>query len=318
MSYHHLSRKERGKLALLEANHIPIREVARQLGRNTSTISRELRRNSQENGRYRADPAQARAVLRHQKSCRRPLYEQVAVSGYVREKLLCCWSPEQISGRIRLDFPDDPTMRVAHSSIYRWLHAGLLYQAADLRPNLRHYGHQHGEKRGKFNGARELKTRSKKALRRQRLGDWEVDTIVSCERTDTSCVLTSCDRKSRACRLVLHKNKTKPEAMRGFHVLFDAPGVPLETITGDRGTEFACYPEVEEQLKTPFYFTRPRSPWQKPSVENLNGLIRQFFPKGTNFEEISPEQVSKVMDALNNRPRKCLGFLTPNEVLHFT
>lgn len=318
MSYQHLSRKDRGKIALLNRNQVPKREIARQLGRSTSTITRELMRNSYENGQYRADPAHAKAVLRRQKSCRHRLYEQEAVSCYVREKLMCCWSPEQIAGRIRLDYPNDPHMRVSHSSIYRWLHEGLLYQAAELRLHLRHYGHQHGETRGKFNGVRELKQRSKKALKRQRLGDWEVDTIVSADRADTSCVLTSCDRKSRACRLVLLRNKTKPEVMRGFHVLFDAPGLPLETITADRGTEFACYSDVEAQWGVPFYFTRPRSPWQKPSVENLNGLIRQFFPKATHFGEISPQLVETVMFQLNNRPRKSLAFLTPYEVLHFT
>ena len=89
-------------------------------------------------------------------------------------------------------------------------------------------------------------------------------------------------------------------------------------MTGDRGKEFACYQEVEKTLGVPFYFTRPHSPWQKPSVENLNGLVRQFFPRGTNFQEMSQQEVTQVMDMLNHRPRKCLRFASPAEVLHFT
>ena len=183
--------------------------------------------------------------------------------------------------------------------------------------NLRHHGHLHGEKRGKFNGVRELKERSKLALRRKRLGDWEVDTIVSgVDRKD--CLLSVCDRKSRYCGLVLLKRRSAPEVMRGFCFLFGALELPLQTITSDRGTEFACYKNVEAAWSIPFYFTMPHSPWQKPSVENQNGLARQFFPKSTDFAEISAEQVAYVMQSLNNRPRKSLGFLTPAEVLHLT
>lgn len=106
--------------------------------------------------------------------------------------------------------------------------------------------------------------------------------------------------------------------MRGFHVFFDHGNLPLETMTEDRVTELACFQEVEDTWNIPFYFTRIRSPWQKPSVENLNGLVRQFFPKDTNFFEIDPDQVSDVMLRLNQRPRKALCFHTPHEVLHFT
>ena len=106
--------------------------------------------------------------------------------------------------------------------------------------------------------------------------------------------------------------------MREFRFLFEDGKLPLKTMTGDRGKEFACYQEVEKTLGVPFYFTRPHSPWQKPSVENLNGLVRQFFPRGTNFQEMSQQEVTQVMDMLNHRPRKCLRFASPAEVLHFT
>ena len=205
---------------------------------------------------------------------------------------------------------------VSCSSIYRWLKKGLLEQSAALQVHLRHYKHQHGEKRGRFHGIRELNERSRQALWRKRVGDWEVDTIVSSNRK--GCLLSVCDRKSRYCGLVLLRSCSAKEAMRGFRFLFEDGKLPLKTMTGDRGKEFACYQEVEKTLGVPFYFTRPHSPWQKPSVENLNGLVRQFFPRGTNFQEMSQQEVTQVMDMLNHRPRKCLRFASPAEVLHFT
>lgn len=223
------------------------------------------------------------------------------------------WSPEQIANRIKLDWPHEPAMRISCSSIYRWLRHDLLPQAAQLRINLRHYGHRHGEKRGQYHGIRELQERSREALRRKRLGDWEVDTIVSTSRHGG--LLNATDRKSRYCFLVILKKVTGNETMRGFEVFFGQNGVPLESITADRGKEFCLYKEFEARFGVPFYFTRPSSPWQKPTVENTNGLIRQFFPKGTEFNEISSEAVAHAMELLNNRPRKCLDWKTPAEVL---
>ena len=315
MSYHHLSRKERGMIALWENNRVPRREIARRLHRSPSTISRELA-NGKGEGRYRADEAQKRSVLRRQASHRTLRYQDPWIQQYVREKLSQCWSPEQIAGRLRREYPQEPAKWVSCSSIYRWLKKGLLEQSAALQVHLRHYKHQHGEKRGRFHGIRELNERSRQALWRKRVGDWEVDTIVSSNRK--GCLLSVCDRKSRYCGLVLLRSCSAKEAMRGFRFLFEDGKLPLKTMTGDRGKEFACYQEVEKTLGVPFYFTRPHAPWQKPSVENLNGLVRQFFPRGTNFQEMSQQEVTQVMDMLNHRPRKCLRFASPAEVLHFT
>ena len=315
MSYHHLSKSERKKIANMHRLRFSIRRIAKILGRSASTISREIRRNST-SSKYRSNVAHELYACRRTQCKPKGKISREPLREYIREKLMEAWSPEQIAGRLPLDFPGQPNMRVSHSSIYRWLHQELFCQAAALKLNLRHDGHRHGEKRGKFNGVRELNERSKLALRRKRLGDWEVDTIVSSDRRYRECLLSVCDRKSRYCGLVLLRRRNAPEVMRGFHFLFDTGTLPLETMTGDRGTEFACYKDVETCWNIPFYFARPRSPWQKPSVENQNGLVRQFFPKGTNFHEISLAQVSFAMDSLNNRPRKCLGFRTPSEVLH--
>lgn len=297
--------------------HFSIRKIARILGRSASTISREIQRNGEKGG-YKSSIANECYTRRRTKCRPKGKLVNEQLSRYIRDKLMETWSPEQIAGRLPLDYPTRPDMRVCHSSIYRWLHQEKLHQAAMIRLNLRHNGHRHGEKRGKFNGVRELKERSRQTLRRKRLGDWEVDTIVSSDRSHQECLLSVCDRKSRYCGLVLLRRRNAPEVMRGFHFLFDCGTLPLQTMAGDRGTEFACYKDVESCWEIPFCFTRSHSPWQKPSVENQNGLVRQFFPKGTNFHEISPEQVASVMAALNNRPGKCLAFKTPAEVLHLS
>ena len=314
MSYHHVTREERGKLAHLHSRGLGIRQIAKVLQRNPSTVSREIKRNSKQEG-YRAQTAHTAYVFRR----RRPKPWKLKgpeLGNYVREKLLLCWSPEEIAGRLPIEYPTQPQMRVSHTTIYRWLHQELLPQAASLKLNLRHYGHRHSEKRGQFHGIRELKERSRQALKRKRLGDWEVDTILSTGRQHRESLLSVCDRKSRYCGLVLLRRASAPEVLRGFQFLFGEVKLPLQTMTADRGKEFACYKQVEAIWDIPFYFCRPHSPWQKPSVENQNGLIRQFFPKGTDFKEITQEQVAHVMELLNNRPRKCLGFKTPDEVLH--
>jgi len=316
VSYRHLTTCERKKIAKLYRYQYSLRYIANALGRAASTISRELGRNS-ENGSYKSKVAKEKYAARRLNCRPKGKFVDKELTTYVREKLASTWSPEQIAGRLPLDYPLATNMRVSHSAIYRWLHRNLFFQAAALKIHLRRHGHKHGEKRGRFNGVRELKERSKLALRRKRLGDWEVDTIVSGVNRQ-ACLLSVCDRRSRYCGLVLLKRRSASETMRGFQFLFGDGTLPLETITSDRGTEFACYKDVEEQWGIPFYFTRPHSPWQKPSVENLNGLVRQFFPKATNFQEVTQEHVKNVMDLINNRPRKSLNFKTPTEVLHLT
>lgn len=313
MSYHHLTRVERGKIALLHNNNTSVRKIAEALERSPSSISREINRNKTERS-YKADTAHVKYKDRRKRSRRHSRLEDTSLINYVEERLLLTWSPEQVANRMKYEYPENLGMRIAFSTIYRWLKQDLLGQAALLQPCLRHYNHRHGDMRGRFHGVREIKTRCKEALRRKRVGDWEVDTIVSCWSKVRECLLNAVDRKSRFCTLALIKNKTQKDVMRGFQMTLS--GLPVKTLTSDRGKEFACYQEAEDWFHAPFYFARPYSPWQKPTVENTNGLIRQFFPNGTNFNEITPKEVEQVMNLLNNRPRKCLGWKTPAEVMN--
>jgi len=283
--------------------------------RSPSSISREIRRNS-ENGKYRSVIADEKYHRRREKCRRKPKYAHSPLAAYVADKLMLAWSPEQIEGRLPLDFPIDARMRASMGSIYRWLYECHLPRSVELRMKLRHYGHRHGEKRGVKIGARELKERCRDAMRRKRCGDWEADTIIfGAAVPKRGHLLNLTDRKSRYCCLMLLRNTTKDDLLRAF--TFCLKNKPVYTLTSDRGAEFNCHREFEAQFNAFYYYTHPASPWQKPTVENTNGLLRQFFPRGTDFNELTPSAVAEVQRLLNNRPRKSLGFKTPYEVLHF-
>ena len=272
MSYKHLTPKERVFIALMLNQRCSIREIASELDRAPSTISRELRRNKKSRNRYGAKAAQDRYECRMRWQ-RTGKHTDLPLRQYVLDKLQLLWSPEQIAGRIRLDFPHDPSMRISHTTIYRWLYKEQIPRAKQARKGRRHYGHKHGDGRGKLRNVKEVR-------RRERLGDWEADTMVGTHSFSSPSLLSLCERKSRACGLVLlHRNRAA-EVLQALENFFSDPAHILKTITSDRGKEFYCFKDVEERLQVPFYFARPHSPWQKGSVENLNGLIRQYFPTG--------------------------------------
>ena len=249
MSYHHLTRAERGKIALMHNTKQPVRKIARAIGRSPGTVSREIERNKVGES-YKSNVAQAKYNERRKRCRRRSRWKETALVEYVEDHLLLTWSPEQIANRIQMDYPADTGMRVSFGTIYRWLKEDLLGQAALLRQRLRHHGHRHGEKRGQFHGVRELNTRCKEAQRRKRVGDWEVDTIVSSRTVVKERLLCGVDRKSRFCAVVLIRNRTKKDVMRGFQVMLS--GLPVKTMTSDRGKEFACYQEAEDWFHAPF------------------------------------------------------------------
>lgn len=312
MSYHHLTLEERKKLFHMWRKKESIRHMAAAMGRSPGTVSRELKRNItwyRNSPLYRPVNAQKKYQFRKHRP-RGGKYLDARLYGYVQEKLLLTWSPEQVSERIRLDYPKDLRMRVSHTTVYRWLHKGQLAQAAMI--HLRHEGHRHGEHRGRFLGIRTLRQRGREIWRRERIGDWELDTIVSSSRESLAGLLTMCDRKSRFCILtLLERSRSHNHVFRVLASVIQA--YPCQSFTADQGGEFHCYPRVEKELGLPMYFCNPSSPWQKGSVENLNGLVREFFPRGTNFTDVTPQQVARAMFLLNNRPRKCLNWLTPAE-----
>lgn len=322
--YHHLTLEEREDIMTLRAQGKGVNEIARETGRDKATVSRELSRNSYRNGggrAYRASTAQRKYEGRRL-SCRRGRLlddpELAAlVTGKIREGR---WSPEQVAGRIALE---TGRRAVSRSTIYRAIDSrrldppDLAGTARGMRGELRHRGkrrHRSGEeeRRGKIPGTRPISERPAEASARSRLGDWEGDTVVG--KGGGACLVTLVDRRSgylEGGRAAAH---TKDEVAKvEKESLLRHP--ESNTVTVDRGKEFASFADVESEVPgVLFYFAQPHSPWQKGTNENTNGLLREYFPKGTDFGPVGEEEVAEVYDALNTRPRKRLGFRTPFEV----
>jgi IS30 family transposase len=369
----YLSFGEREEIAILRAGGAGVREVARRLGRSPSTISRELRRNAATRSGgfvYRATTAQWHAELR----ARRPKAAKLAVDAelraYVQDRLsgvvqrpdgiavngpdvawvgrrhgrrkdrrwARSWSPEQISNRLRLDFPDDESMRVSHEAIYQSLYVqgrGALRRelTACLRtgralrvPRARVRG------RGKSFVTDEVMISQRPAEAQDRAvpGHWEGDLIVG---LGSSAIGTLVERSSRF-TMLLHlppmDGRDGPRVNNGpaltghgaeavrdaiAAVITTLPGQLRRSLTWDQGAEMAQHAQLRIQAGLPVYFCDPQSPWQRGTNENTNGLLRQYFPKGTDLARHSADDLAAVAAALNTRPRKTLGWRTPAEVL---
>ena len=360
---------EREELALLRAQQLGVREIARRLGRSPSTISRELRRNAATRcGRldYRASVAQWKAEL----AARRPKTAKLAANdrlrGYVQHRLdgqvpkpeqaqgrarpgrgrgrgrprrwVRAWSPEQIANRLRVDFPDDESMRVSHEAIYQALYVqgrGALRRelTACLRtgravrvPRARTRGRS-----GKPFLTPEVMISQRPAEVADRAvpGHWEGDLILG---TGGSAIGTLVERSTRY-TMLLHLPPMTGQAAgagrrpalagHGAQAVRDAIAETITTLpeqlrrslTWDQGSEMAQHAQLRVDTGVAIYFCDPHSPWQRGSNENTNGLLRQYFPKGTGLSQYTPADLETVAAALNTRPRKTLGWKTPAEAL---
>ena len=319
----YLSLGEREDIAVWRGQ-CSVREIARRLGRSPSTISRELTRNSHayRPNRYRPSAAHARARLQ----ARRPKTAKLAHDGPLREyvsgKLVCDerWSPEQIANRVRVDFPDDEDMRISHEAIYQSLYVqgrGALRRelAGCLRTGraMRKPQQRHGERRTRIKDMVMISERPAEVADRAVPGHWEGDLITGA--TNSSAIGTLVERTTRF-TLLLHL----PED-HGAHAVRDAIAttitlLPLElrrSLTWDQGSEMAQHLQLRIDADLPVYFCDPRSPWQRGSNENTNGLLRQYFPKGTDLSVHTLDELTRVAAGLNGRPRKTLDWKTPAE-----
>jgi len=369
----YLSFAEREEIAILRACGAGVREIARQIGRSPSTISRELRRNAATRGgglQYRASTAQWHADVRARRPKRAKLVVNLDLRRYVQDRLsgtvkradgiavdgpqvpwngrrhgrrkdrrwARSWSPEQISGRLRLDFPDDASMRVSPEAIYQSLYVqgrGALRRelTACLRtgralrvPRARVRG------RGKNFVTDEVMISKRPAEAEDRAvpGHWEGDLILG---LDSSAIGTLVERSSRF-TMLLHLppldgrdgpriNNGPPLTGHGAEAVRDAivdaitklPDQLWRSLTWDQGAEMAQHAKLRIDTGLQVYFCDPRSPWQRGSNENTNGLLRQYFPKGTDLARHSADDLAAVAAALNTRPRKTLGWRTPAEIL---
>ncbi len=322
MSYNHLSIKERELIYFHLAKGLSLCQVAKFLGRDKSTISRELARNGAE---YSPSKAQTRYQRRRKKSHPHKILEKPELFALVKKLFLDChWSPEQIANRLKLEnYP----IQISYKTIYRAIYAGMFDTPEQRRSQgnrgairkLRHRGKPRRPKgyvsnRGKIPISHELKERPVEANERSRFGDWEADSIVGFNHK--SGLLTLVDRKSRflICKKLSRLGSKEVETA----IIAALQGQPLHTITPDRGREFHWHGNVTKALGVEFYFPPPHHPWERGTNENTNGLLREYFPKGYDFNTVLEENLEAVVNQLNQRPRKCLGYKTPAEVYFST
>jgi IS30 family transposase len=306
--YTQLTQEQRYQIsALLKMDHSQI-EIAKVIGVHKSTVSRELRRNRGLRG-YRPKQAHRLAVSRRDKSRQRiGTSTWILIEAAIRKE----WSPEQVSDWLK----DNHDLQISHEWIYQHIlvdkHAG-----GDLHRHLRcqkkrrkRYGSY--DRRGILKNRVSIDERPAIVDTRQRLGDWEVDTIIG--KGHRQAIVSLVERKSRLALLRKVESKTAQAVADAVIELMKSLPVRTHTITADNGKEFADHERIARDLRTKIYFAHPYSSWERGSNENMNGLVRQYFPKKRSFATITQQEIDFVMDRLNNRPRKCLGFKSPNQV----
>ena len=321
--YHHFNAFERNVLQHqlnLGRSHA---QIALSLGRSRSTIFREIRRNTVavspapvSGPDYEAGPASRSSLARRRRGLVR-LAHGSPLRAIVFAQIRLGWSPQQISGRLKL--MDQPEI-VSHETIYQAIYVlprgelrseliGLLRQGRKLRrPRA-----QGKDRRGSLPDMVSVHERPASVLTRQLPGDWEGDLIKGAG--NASCIGTLAERKTRFVILSKMKNGGADAALSGFsRGLSRVPQAMRVSMTYDQGKEMARHVELAKKLKIKVYFCDPHSPWQRPTNENTNGLIRQYLPKGIDLSIYSQKELDKIAESLNNRPRKVLGFRTPLEV----
>lgn len=305
---HHLTLEERELLYRLRHKGKSKAEIAELLGRHRSTVYRELERNTGQRG-YRPKQAQRLADQRRL-ACRRPRkMEDSDVHQYVQERLEKGWSPDQIAGRSRRDSSRRRSRCLSRQTIYNWIDD----RAPQWRLWLRRGGRP-PERRGKLNDCVRISGRPDVINRRCRYGDWEGDTMVGKGRR--SSLVTLVERKSGYARIGRADNmKAKTTRRVTERRMKDLPAPLRRSVTFDNGKEFAEHRRLAQTLGLEIYFALPYRSWQRGTNENTNGLLRQFFPKGTDFSRISHREVARVEALLNERPRKRLDYRTPAEIL---
>ena len=294
--------------------YLSVQEIARRLGRHRSTLYRELKRNaSAHDGNYRASHSVQKASGRKSRSRRNGRFgadDFVWIERLIRDHL----SPEQIVGRMRLE----GRKVMSHETIYRWIlkdraagGALWLYLRGARKQRRKRYGRY--DSRGRLAGKKMIGSRPASVETRKHIGHWEIDTV---HGKSTACVLTVVERRTGLVRIGALKRATKELTTRRTISLLSNEAHRVRTITADNGCEFHDYKRIEAGLKIDFYFATPHHAWERGSNENTNGLIRQYLPKGTDLAGLTQRQCNRLAAILNNRPRKRLGYRTPNEVYY--
>ncbi len=311
IQYEQLDIDERYELYRLHEAGKALREIGRLMGRSSSTISRELRRNALPRGEYKPASADRIALSRRRRLSR---IERLSPLGdHVRDHLAMGWSPEQIAGRLRLEGSEH---RVSHESIYRFI-----YRRPVRREKLHRYlprakatrGRRYFKRRREpIPGRRSIHERGQAIDNRSQFGHWEGDLMQF--RTQRGNLLTAVERKTGLTLATGLPRKTAEATAAGLTDLFRGlPRIARRSITCDNGSEFAAHKNLERDLGMPSFFCDPHSPWQRGSIENANGILRRDLPRKTDLADYSEQDIQDIVWANNNTPRKRLGHLTPAE-----
>ena len=323
-NYKRLSSDEREEISRMLAQHYSLNKIAESLDRFASTISREVNAGSCNKYTYRAGKAQRRAERNagKRKKDKRLLDDRPILRRYIHKKLRLKWSPAQIAKELLKDYPSDMDMRIAPETIYTHLYVlprGTLKKEllACLRQNRKR---RHKQSRGaqcerKIEDMLSIEERPKEVEDRIIPGHWEGDLIVG--KNNRSALGSLVERTTRTTILVPVKSKGAFDVAMAFaKEVKKLPQQMRISMTYDQGREMAQHKLFTKLTGIKVYFAHPRSPWERGTNENTNGLIRQFFPKGTDFNKVSRKEIKKAQDLLNGRPRQSLGFQKPYEVFN--
>lgn len=320
MSYEHLTLKERYVIYHLVLYGLTFREIGRRLGRSHSTISREVRRNGPPHGGapYVDKFAHERAINRRHWPRARRRHDDPRLRCYVTTRLCRDWSPEQIAGRLLIDYRGDHRMRVRAETIYQWVYrdaaeGGALYRHLRRHHRRRHRQGRYGTGRGLFADRVGISERPPIVAARGRFGDWEADTLEGAR--GQGGLGTFLERRSRyLLSAPLENGSAETMANTATRTFRTVPRSFRKTMTTDNGREFADFKIIEQRTGFAVYFADPYASWQRGANENANGLLRQYFPKGSDLRGLTKDQLDVALKRLNHRPRKCLRYKTPHEV----
>lgn len=321
-SYTHFTLEERKYLQQLLSEGYGIRKAAEALGRAPSSVSREIKRNS---AKYRPHKGSDNKFRYHHWRAhnlyirRRRVQRRQAIKpgseewNFIVDGLHKFWSPETICGRWHALFPDRNTLSI--STIYRYIRLKR-FPNITRNKNLRRRGKRIQTRNANYNSIqpdRIIPEWPEEIAERARFGDWEGDTVYGA--IGKGLLVTLVDRKARKLRMGKLGSRNATETRMLIERLLD--GFPVNSISLDNGSEFAEFRQLEEALDTLIYFAEPHKPWQRGSNENMNDIVRFFFPKGTDFTKVTDEEIAFVEQLINDRPRKCLGWKSANEVFEF-
>src|SRR3989475_3223855 len=312
MTYHQITFEERYTLGLVRQRAPPPAAIARVLGHHRSTIGREVRRNrARSDGSYRPQLADwyARGRRAQSRNQRFTAVEWARIHALLRED----WSPEQVAGWLRRQ----GELAISHETIYRYIWAdkrlgGHLYTHLRGARKQRRKRYGRYDSRGRLAGKRPISTRPAAADARAQVGHWEADTMLGAGQAGP-CVLSMVERKTGYLTLGQLQQRTSAAVNRRARQLIAAQPRLVRTITVDNGTEFHEYVALEQATATRFYFATPHHAWERGTNENTNGLLRQYLPKGQSMAHLTQADCDRIARKLNQRPRKRLGYRTPEE-----